>query len=272
MCFKISTLNQNKNVGSEVKMFFARPGTYMPCGMFNFKHLILFIATITGVTIASKHTNIKDKSNVKKIIKKLTCVLWILEIFKIGFDFVVGDGKNLNKVVPLYYCSLLLYAGIFSSIGKGFIKKMGDVFLATGAFIGGLVFIIFPTTSLPEYPMFHFITLHSFLFHGIMIYLSIIVNKSKYIELKMSDIKYYASLIFIICVGAFIVNSKYGCNLMFISQDFPGTPISGLYKFFGRYFTLFMCLIQMTLPFFISYLIVGRKKKEEEREMLLQEY
>lgn len=54
----------------------------------------------------------------------------------------------------LYYCSILLYAGIFSSLKNKFIKRVGDVFLATGGIVAGIVFIIFPTTSLLTYPNF----------------------------------------------------------------------------------------------------------------------
>lgn len=234
-------------------MFLSKPGEYPPCGMFNFRHLTLFIITIIGVIFAVNHTKIKEKSDVKKIIRIITVIVWVLEILKIIFNFIVGNGRNVNKVVPLYYCSLLLYSGLLSSIGKGVIQRVGDVFLATGGIVGGLVFLILPTTSLPEYPMFHFLSLHSFFFHGTMIYLGIIINKFKYIEIKFSDLKYYACLVFVICIAAYIANSICGSNLMFISQDFPGTPITIIYKLTGKLFPIIMSLAQMTLPFLLVY-------------------
>ena len=234
-------------------MFLSKPGEYPPCGMFNFRHLTLFIITIIGVIFAVNHTKIKEKSDVKKIIRIITVIVWVFEILKIIFNFIVGNGRNVNKVVPLYYCSLLLYSGLLSSIGKGVIQRVGDVFLATGGIVGGLVFLILPTTSLPEYPMFHFLSLHSFFFHGTMIYLGIIINKFKYIEIKFSDLKYYACLVFVICIAAYIVNSICGSNLMFISQDFPGTPITIIYKLTGKLFPIIMSLAQMTLPFLLVY-------------------
>lgn len=251
-------------------MFLAKPGEYPPCGMFNFKHLILFVITISGIVFATKHTKIKEKKDIKKIIQTLTVTIWVLEILKIFFNFAIGNGKNINKVVPLYYCSLLLYAGLLSSIGKGLVQKIGDIFLATGGIVGGFVFLVMPTTSLPEYPMFHFISLHSFLYHGIMIYLGIIINKFKYVELKMSDIKYYSVLILIICIGAYIVNLKYGSNLMFISQDFPGNPITIIYHLTGNLFPVVMSLAQMTLPFLLMYWIINIKNKYCNTNRLLK--
>lgn len=244
-------------------MFLSKPGEYPPCGMFNFRHLTLFIITIIGVIFAVNHTKIKEKSDVKRIIKIITVIIWVLEILKIIFNFIVGNGRNVNKVVPLYYCSLLLYSGLLSSIGKGVIQRVGDVFLATGGIVGGLVFLIFPTTSLPEYPMFHFLSLHSFFFHGTMIYLGIIINKFRYIEIKMSDLKYYACLVFIVCIAAYVVNSICGSNLMFISQDFPGTPITIIYKLTGKLFPIIMSLAQMTLPFLLIYGVLNVKYKNK---------
>lgn len=246
-------------------MFLAKPGKYPPCGLFSLDHLILFMATIIMVIFAAKHTKIKEKKDVKKIVRRTTLIIWILEFLKIAFVFSIGDGDKLNKVVPLYYCSLLLYTGILSSIGKGVIQRIGDVFLSTGAIVAGLIFLIFPTTSLPEYPALHFVSLHSFFFHGTMMYLGIIMHKSNYIEIKKSDIKYYAGLILIICIAAYIVNSLYGSNLMFISHDFPGTPITIVYKLTGKWFPIVMSVLQMTVPFYIIYWLKLLKNKVSKK-------
>ena len=111
--------------------------------------------------------------------------------------------------------------------------------------------------------MIHFISLHSFFFHGTMIYLGIIINKYKYIDLRLKDLLYYATLVGAICIIAYIVNVKSDSNLMFISKDFPGSPISGVYHATGKLFTPLMCLSQMTLPFLIMYTLLKIKEKFE---------
>ena len=200
-------------------MIFAKPGEYKACGLFTYQHFSLIICTAIGIFLAVKCTKINDKNDIRKIIIKTTILVWILEIIKIIFNFKIGNGNNINTYVPLYYCSILLYAGIFSSLKNKFIKRVGDVFLATGGIVAGIVFIIFPTTSLLTYPIFHYITMQSFIFHGAMIYLGIIINKYKYIEIEKKDILYYAGLILVICIIAYIINSIFDSNLMFISKD-----------------------------------------------------
>lgn len=242
-------------------MFFARPNEYEPCGIFTTKHFILIILTIVAISVSLKKTVHKSKEEVHKIIKKLTIIIWILEFVRIGFNLYIGNVHNVNEYMPLYYCSLLLYAGLMSSFGKGKIKRIGDVFLATGGIIGGIVFIIMPTTSLPTYPMLHFISLHSFLYHGTMVYIGILINATNYIELELKDIIYFAELVGGICIIALIINNIFDGNLMFISKDFPGTPLTILYHLTGKLFTPIMIIAQMTLPFLVVYSVENRKNR-----------
>ena len=243
---------------------FAKQGEYKPCGIFTKEHFLLILLTVIGIKIALKRTMNKTHKGVKQIIKNCTIAMWIFEVIIIIFKITTGGIRNLNNYVPLYYCSLLLYAGLLSSFAKNELKRMGDVFLATGGIIGGIVFILYPSTSLPAYPAIHIVSLHSFVFHGIMIYLGLLINKTKYIEIQSSDIKYYFILVGSICVLAYIVNNIFESNLMFISKNFPGTPIELIYNIFGKYFTLIMSLGQMILPFYIVYGVVKQMEKNKE--------
>lgn len=189
--------------------------------MFTWGHLGLIVVTVICILVALKKTIHKSKEEVKRIIQKCTIIMWIFECLIIVFKLCTGDPRNVNNYVPLYYCSMLLYAGLLSGFAKGKLQRTGDVFLATGGIVGGFVFMIMPTTSLPAYPVFHIVSLHSFLFHGIMVYLGLLMNATHYIEIKASDIKYFASLVAIICIIAYIINCIFDSNLMFISKDFP---------------------------------------------------
>ena len=246
---------------------FAKQGEYEPCGIFTKEHFLLILLTIIGIKISLKKTINKTHKEVKQIIKKCTIVMWIFEVIIVLFKVITGGIKNINNYVPLYYCSLLLYAGLLSSFAKNELKRMGDVFLATGGIIGGIVFILLPTTSLPAYPALHIVSLHSFLYHGIMVYLGLLVNITHYIDVVASDAVYFATLIGIICILAQIVNKIFDSNLMFISKDFPGTPITIIYKLTGKHFTAFMEIAQMFLPFYAVY---GILKIRDKRKAKLQ--
>lgn len=232
-------------------MLFAKPGELEPCGMFTKGHLELIILTVIGIIVTLKKTVNKTKEEIREIIRKITKTMWLLEIIIIAFKLYTGEVKNVNNYVPLYYCSMLLYAGILSSYTEGKLRRIGDVFLATGGIVGGIVFLIMPTTSLPAYPMLHIVSLHSFFFHGTMVYIGLLINITHYIEIEFSDIKYYAMLVGIVCMLAYIMNSIFDSNLMFISKNFPGTPLEILYNITGPLYTVIVTVAQMTLPFYI---------------------
>ena len=238
-------------------MFFAKPGIYEVCGIFTKGHMVLFTLIVICLLIALYYTNKKSKEEVQQIIKNCTIFLWILEIIKILFNILIGNINNPNSYVPLYYCSLILYAGLFSSFSKGMLKRVGDIFIATGGIVAGIWFTLAPLTSLTVYPVFHYISIQSFILHGTMIYLGLLVNITHYVEYGKKDFKYYFWLIIIIGILAYIVNLILDTNLMFVSKNYPGTPIEFLYNLFGRLYPAFAILSQAILPFFV---ILGIKE------------
>lgn len=235
-------------------MFLAKVGEYEPCGMFTKGHIVLLAITIISIIFALKHTIKKDTKN---IIKICTIFIWIFEVIIIAYKIAIAGARNVNDFLPLYYCSMFLYAGVLSSCGKGRLERIGNVFLATGGIIGGIVFSIFPTTTLLTYPAFHLVSVHSYIYHGTMIYLGLLINLSNYIKLNKNDIINYASIVGTVCIFAYIINQIFDSNLMFISKNFATVPlIQFLYKTTGRFFTPVMILAQCTLPFYVVYMII----------------
>lgn len=244
-------------------MFFAKPGEYEPSGILGIEHLILLLITTFCVCIALHYTKNKNKAEVKEIIKNVSIGLWILEIIKIMFNLLIGNISNPGTYIPLYFCSLILYAGLFSAYGKGKIKKVGDIFIATGGIIGGVCFLLCPNTSLTIYPAFHYISIQSFIFHGAMVYLGLLINITKYVELEKRDILYYSMFIIVMGIIAFIFNLYFDSNLMFVSKNYPNTPVELVYNLSGKLFPIVMILGQATIPF---YLIYESKKAKLKRK------
>ncbi len=234
-------------------MLFKSANEVTPCGMFSIEHFILLAITTICVAIALKFTKNMEKENVKKLIRKTTIFLWILEIIKIIFNIKNYGFNEVNKYVPLYFCSLILYAGIFSGYCKGTLKRMGDVFLSTGGIIAGLIFLIYPLTSLTSYPMIHYISIHSFILHGIMVYIGMLMLITNYTTIEKRDIIYYSAIIVIISAVAYAVNLNFSSNLMFISQNYPETFIEIIYNATGKIFPIVMIVAQATMPFYTVF-------------------
>ena len=234
-------------------MFFAKEGEFEACGLFSSGHfalLFLTILSVIGLVLLSKN---KTKSEIKKEIKFITLLMWVFEFFRIGYKLYCGDYMFLESYMPLFYCSIFLYAGLLSSFGRGIFQRTGDVVLATGSLVGGIIFLIFPTTSLPTYPAFHFVSIHSFLYHGAMVYVGLTVLATRYIELNKKDIWRYFSLVVVLCLVALVINNIFDCNLMFISNGFPGRLGKELFLATGKFYTPLAILVHLFLPYYVVY-------------------
>jgi len=266
-------------------MFFAKLGEYEPCGMFSTGHFILLAITAVLIGLGLFFCRRTGVKTIRLIIRIITAVLWALEIAKILFVLLVtnaGGPPDPNNFVPLYYCSLILYAGLLSSLGRGWVQRLGDVFIATGGIIGGACFLIVPNTSLRLYPMFHFLSFHSFLLHGLMVFLGILLLVRGVCKLRMKDLTYCAGLISVMCVLAVSFNEIWNrthpgacANLMFMSHDFPNTPVALLYKWTSGppLFSIMMWLIQAFIPFLavfgvyrlVTYVVARKKARGASR-------
>lgn len=234
-----------------LQRFFAAPGVYEAGGLASIGHIILLSTTIFFVVRALNKTLTYSYEQIRSIIKWISVTLCILEVCKIIFHFAAGNGEDLNTWVPLYFCSIAMFAGILSGFGKGIAQHIGDVFLSTGGLIGGICFLLYPSSSLLIYPSYHFLSIHSFVYHGCMTYLGILINRSGLYQLKMSDIRFYAMYVLFFCMLAWFVNVRKNTNLMFISDTFQGTFLDLCYNVLGKLYTPVLILVQMFVPFLV---------------------
>ncbi len=234
-------------------MFFSKIGEYEECGLFTAGHFCLLFLTVLAIIVLLFCSKNREQAEIKRIIKFIVITAWIFEFFRIGYKLYCGDYMFLESYLPLFYCSIFLYAGLLSAFGKGKVKRAGDVTLMTGSLVGGIVFLIFPTTSLSDYPAFHFVSVHSFLYHGSMVYVGLLMLITKYTELKKGDILLYASVVVVLCLAALIVNNMFDCNLMFISKGFPGRLGNALFLSTQKFYTPLAILVHLFLPYYVVY-------------------
>ena len=251
-------------------MFFALPDEYDSAGLFGVAHACLLILSVLAIAVALYATRRCEESTVRRIIRIAAVVLWVLELAKIAFVRCVVRTDNPNEYVPLYFCSITLYALLLSSLRAPLLRRVGDCFLATGGVVGGAVFLLCPITSLTRYPAWHFISLHSFLLHALMVYLGVCILLTNVYRPRLRDILYYAGTVSVVCLVAFLYNTIYDklhpsapiANLMFLSKDFPGIPISLAYRLLGPFYGPVAWLAQATLPFLVVFGICYRVGKE----------
>ena len=100
-----------------IKLFFSKVGTYKACGMFTVGHFGYSFFTITIVLLAVI-ISLKKRVSVKNAIRNCTISMLILEFIMIGYKIWQYGIRFVDGYLPLYYCSVLLYAGLLSAFGK----------------------------------------------------------------------------------------------------------------------------------------------------------
>lgn len=235
--------------------FTAPEGKYPASGLFSFGHFFLLVLSFLGLRWALNHTLPLPYGELRRIIRILAVVLLTLEVIKISFKRIKEHSTSkYDSWIPLYYCSIAMYAAVLSGFGTGIWQRMGDVFLAVGALIGGICFLLYPSSSIMIYPWTHFLSLHSFFYHTAMTYLGILVSRTGLLELSWQDFPLYAVFFGLFCAIAYWLNRKYDLNLMFISKPFHGTFQDRVYKIVGKYFSAVLILVQMIVPFVVIML------------------
>ena len=188
------------------------------CGIFtplHFMVIAVFILLFALVIVLSK-TLTPEKS--KKLIFVLAIVVLALEIIKIVLRIVKGNG--LNSWIPLYFCSLFLFAVWFVFTNNEKLRRIGYSYIVFGGIFASVSFIIYPSTSLMIQPLWHPGAIHSIIYHFIMLYVGVLVLIKKLYTPKASDFLYYFAFVTCSCLLALAVNLNFGTNMMFLDNPF----------------------------------------------------
>lgn len=145
---------------------------------------ILLAAIIAGAIIFSKRS--------EKTIRICFTVIWatltVIDIFRMIWESTTGNkiafewGGNL----PLYPCSIFMYAMPFAIWGRGKIRYAACGYVCTLGVFGGAINFIYPVNVLENYSCLSFAGLNTFFFHGAIVFCALVMLISGYHSFKMA--------------------------------------------------------------------------------------
>ncbi len=215
--------------------FFCKENEYEPVGMFSVGHIVTLIIFLLIVAFCAYICRKIGKDKAIFLTKIIAIVVTVLEIIKITIAFINGEGDKLDHWVPLYFCSMFIYAAWLAGYAKGKIADLGRAFVGTGGIIAGLSFLIFPTTSFTMYPLFHYFCMYSMVYHSLMVFLGITYLLNGVVKIDKKSFIDYVIFCSVLNILAIIVNSL----PIYIHVD--NVPTSG-YNYPYPYYTNFMFL------------------------------
>ena len=199
----------------------ALPGTLFTPLHFIFSACCLLLVIFGGIALSKKD---------EKVIRGTFAAIWItvtcLEVCKIVWETYSGSTVNLELggILPLYPCSIFMYAMPLAIFGRGVLRRMGCGYICTLGFLGGSINFVYPATVLGDYSCFSLAGFQTFFFHGAMVFCTLVMLLSGYHSYKEArkpvDLLIPAVPALCVSVIANIVNfSSIGSDYMFFRMS-----------------------------------------------------
>ena len=111
----------------------------------------------------------------EKTIRALFTGLWIstlvLEVAKIAWESCCGATVSFEwgGILPLYPCSIFMYAMPFAIWGKGTVRYAACGYVCSLGVLGGAINFVYPANILGNYSCISFAGFHTLFYHGVLV-------------------------------------------------------------------------------------------------------
>ena len=205
---------------------FLSPASELAGTMFTPLHFIfagiVFAIVIIGALVLAKKS--------EKTIRITFGVIWafavVFEIVKIVWETYAGTDVYFEAggVLPLYPCSIFMYAMPLAIFGKGIVRYMGCGYVCTLGVLGGTINFFYPANILSNYSCISFAGFHTFFYHGALLFCAIVMLRSGYHSFKKASRAWHLLLPAVpaltVSIPANLVNfSKIGSDYMFFKLN-----------------------------------------------------
>ena len=249
---------------------FLPPADQIPGTMFTPLHFAFSAVCIALVLFLSLSTAKKSEKTIRTVFGILWAGMAVWEIVKILWESYAGATVRfeLDGILPLYPCSIFLYAMPFAIWGKGWVRKAACGYVCSLGLLGGAINFVYPATILGTYSCISFAGFHTFFYHGILVFCAITMLRSGYHSYR-GITKAWQLLVpsvpfLVVSLAANAVNfSPINADYMFFKlQSFIFAPIgAALPTGVCVVIVYFSFLLIHALPLLPSYIANRRKAK-----------
>jgi hypothetical protein len=217
------------------------PGTLFTPLHFATAGVLLALTILAGLWLSQKS---------EKTIKRVFCILWIflviLELSKIVWETVSGRTIHfeLTGVLPLYPCSVFMYAMPLVLSENKLLRHMGCGYVCSLGLLGGIINFFYPANVLNRYSCLSFAGLQTLIYHAALVFFALVMLKSGYHSYRSATKAWHLVLpvipTFVVSLFANMVNFS---------------PVNSDYMFF-KLNSFFFAPIGAALPPIVSVILV----------------
>ena len=260
-------------IGAMDWKYFWKQQDDIPAGMgyqlFGSAHLISVAVTIciviAGVMLICKRNMLFKK----RVVRIIPLLMVALEVFK---DlFLVSVGRFGIGYLPLHVCSI----GIFVFVLREYLP-----FEWSKVFFGEISFVLIMPASLAAlffadwtvyYPVFNFMNLYSYLWHGLLILYPVLLYVMREVRPEIRHFHYVLLFLIVIVPLVYAFDKRFNCNYFFVNWPAAGSPLEWCEAVIGNpgYILGYgvMVLVAMLMVYGIIFVIekIGEKIDDANR-------
>jgi len=154
----------------------------IPGTLFTPLHFIASAFWIVLIIIVCILLGKKEERILKRVFAGLWITLVILEVTKITWETLSGITVNFEwgGILPLYPCSIFMYAMPFAIWGKGNVRYSACGYVCSLGLLGGAINFIYPANVLNNYSCISFAGFHTLFYHGTLVLCAVLMLTSGY--------------------------------------------------------------------------------------------
>lgn len=161
---------------------FLPPADQLPGTLFTPLHLAVAAVFVAAVVILGLWTAKRSE----KVLRRVLACLWVLMIIaeptKIVWETLCGRtvAFNWTGVLPLYPCSIFMYAMPFAIWGSGYVRKAACGYVCSLGLLGGVINFVYPVNVLGTYSCLSFAGMHTLVYHSVIVFCALTMLVSGY--------------------------------------------------------------------------------------------
>ena len=247
-----------------LRLFFV-PERELPAGV-GFRHfgpehrMVLAVLAVLSAGITAWGCRMKERGRIR-LLRTMAGIMVALEIWKDGM--LAGMGSFSVGYLPLHLCSIAMFLCLWFAWRPG--SDLAGQLVWSVCFPAGVAALLFPDWT--NMPLLQFQSLHSFLYHGMLIQFALIAVISGQIRPRIGHAWKTVLFLIVLAAGVYGINLRLGTNFMFLNHPLPGTPLMlcahlpGRWGYLAGYGLLAAGVILLTdLPFFLWNRVRSRKR------------
>lgn len=143
----------------------------LPGTLFTPLHFVTSTCWIALIVLGCLLLRKKSEKTIKTVFAGLWIAVASLEIAKILWETYCGATVDFEEqgILPLYPCSIFMYAMPFAIWGKGRVRYAACGYVCSLGLLGGAINFVYPANILNNYSCISFAGFHTLFYHGVMV-------------------------------------------------------------------------------------------------------